>query len=481
VNSATLTTWVQCMLDGTGALGFAFPPRTGTPDTLPVFPLTSTAALDNDNLSISANTLIALDTVLGTGILSQVCPNGTSIPNGCTDFYGYQLWTACAVSVGNPFVNAKLRVPYPVIPLSCFTSASGLASDPSGFYTPFDDLTEGIAHEHVDGLVDPFVPMGWIDLSCPSGGRRARQPEQSNPHVWYQNQELAAYWSNRDQACVAGNNTLATLTLAAAFRNDGPSTFIPQSLKFQLDGRSGKLLGGNGGNGYTFNIQVVNGTSHGYQFPLLQTPAMQVVPIDDTQPVQGNEVINAKCQSDGNLQDAVSGYASRSAAGQRPASERFLRHRWVAGLDRRFLHRPSRHAMAVLQFNWIGSGIILTNDFTANVNQALTYHAQYVKDITTQISFVRSGLTYNRSNRTYYGTIITNNGADTLSNLLPVALTGLPAGVALVNAAGTFNGTPYVNTGTVSSLPPGASTTIPVQFQFAGGTLNYGIAVYSFH
>jgi hypothetical protein len=111
----------------------------------------------------------------------------------------------------------------------------------------------------------------------------------------------------------------------------------------------------------------------------------------------------------------------------------------------------------------------------------LTYHAQYVRDITTQISFVRSGLTYNRSNRTYYGTItIANNGADTLSNLLPVALTALPAGVTLVNAAGTFNGTPYVNTGTVNSLPPGAST-VPVHFQFAGGTLNYGIAVYSFH
>jgi hypothetical protein len=113
------------MLDGTGALGFAFPPRTGTPDTLPVFLLPSTAALNNDNLSISANTLIALDTVLGTGILPQVFPNGTSIPNGCTDFYGLPLVDGAAVSVGNPFVNAKLRVPYAVIPLSCFTSASG--------------------------------------------------------------------------------------------------------------------------------------------------------------------------------------------------------------------------------------------------------------------------------------------------------------------------------------------------------------------
>ena len=175
----------------------------------------------------------------------------------------------------------------------------GLAGDPSGFHTPFEDLTEGIAHELVEGLVDPFVPMGWIDLSPQwwAQGEAADLCYQNNrnPHVWYQNQELAAYWSNRDQACVAGNNTLATLTLAAAFRNDGPSTFIPQSLKFQLDGRSGKLLGGNGGNAYTLSIQVVNGTSHGYQFPapLLQTPAMQVEPIDDTQPVQGNEVINA--------------------------------------------------------------------------------------------------------------------------------------------------------------------------------------------
>jgi hypothetical protein len=133
-------------------------------------------------------------------------------------------------------------------------------------------------------------------------------------------------------------------------------------------------------------------------------------------------------------------------------------------------------------FNWTGSSTVLTNSFNANVNQALFYQAQYVRDVTSEMSFVRSGLTYNRSNQTYYGTVtVTNTGTEILSNLLTVVLTGLPPTVTLVNSAGTYKGSPYVLTTTSAGLPPRASNAIPIQFKITGGSVNYGVSVYSPH
>ena len=490
VNSVTLTTWVQCMLDGSGSIGFAYPPTVGTPDTLPMFFLPATAALNNDNLSLTL-TLIALDSALGTLILLTQFPNGIQIPNGCSDFYGYHFWTSPLVSLSNPFTNTKLRIPYAVIPLQCFTASSPLASDPSGFFTSFDDLSEGISHELVEGLVDPYFPLGWIDFSKPkvfAQGEAAdlcSSANNRNPHVWYQNQIVAAYWSNQDDGCVAGNNTVSTLTLAAAFRNDGPATMVPKSLTFQLDVRSGKLIAGNGptGNNYTFDVlQVVNGTTHSYNFPstLLQTPVSQVVPVDANQPVQGTEVINGNTNRTVNYktQYYVSVLAPALANATPPSNYFDIGNLSVATS----LAYTDRAGIVWQFFNWIGSATVLTNNFTANVNQSLSYQAQYVRDVTSDIAFIRSGLTYNRSTQTYYGTItLTNKGTEILSNVLPVAVTGLPAGATLVNAAGNYRGAPYVNTATASGLPPGASTTIPVLFKISGNSLNYGVSVYSFH
>src|ERR1019366_2393586 len=111
---------------------------------------------------------------------------------------------------------------------------------------------------------------------CYQGGR--------DSNVWYQNQIVSAYWSNLDHTCVVGNaSSLNTITLTAAFRNDGPATVIPKTVTFQLDTRSGKLISGGApnGNNDTFTIQVANQTSHSYQFPAtpVQNPTFQVVPV----------------------------------------------------------------------------------------------------------------------------------------------------------------------------------------------------------
>jgi hypothetical protein len=133
-------------------------------------------------------------------------------------------------------------------------------------------------------------------------------------------------------------------------------------------------------------------------------------------------------------------------------------------------------------FNWIGTAA-LTPSFNVLVNQPMAFQAQYVRDISSNISFTRSGLTFNRSNQIFYGTItITNNGNEFYSNALPLALTGLPAGVMLVNQGGVFKGNPWLPTPGASGLAPGASLTVPVQFKIpAGVNLNYGVTLYSFH
>jgi hypothetical protein len=475
------------MLDGTGAIGFKYPPTIGTPDTLPVIFLPSASALNNDNLSVSGNLLIAIDTAVGTGLLIKLLPNGINIPNGCSDFYGYHIWTSPLASSLNPFTNTKLRIPYAIIPLQCFNATSPLASDPSGFFTGFDDLTEGVSHEIVEGLVDPYFPLGWIDFSKPNVFAQGEAADlcsganNNNPHVWYQNQVVAAYWSNQDEGCVAGNNTVSVLTLHVDYRNDGPATIRPKTVTFTLDVRSGTL---SSANNFTFNtLQVVNGTTHSYKFPspLLQTPTMQVVPADANQPVQGTEVFNGPTTR--RVLYKTQYYVTVLApalANATPASNYFDIGNLNINTGPTYMDTKGT---VWLFFNWTGSATVLTNNFTANVNQSLFYQAQYVRNVSAEMSFVRSGLTYNRATQTFYGTItITNKGNEILSNLLPVVLTGLPPGVVLVNAAGSFQGAPYVNTTTSAGLPPGGSSVIPVQFKIPTNIpLNYGVSLYSFH
>ncbi len=82
----------------------------------------------------------------------------------------------------------------------------------------------------------------------------------------------------------------------------------------------------------------------------------------------------------------------------------------------------------------------------------------------SQISTTASGLAYSRVSKTFSGTVtITNITGTSINGPLEAAFTLLPTGVTLVNATGTYNGSPYI-TVSVSALGAGKSVTIPIQF-----------------
>ncbi len=92
----------------------------------------------------------------------------------------------------------------------------------------------------------------------------------------------------------------------------------------------------------------------------------------------------------------------------------------------------------------------------------------------------RGGLILNRTTNTYNGNlVIRNTGTAVLSGPFTVALTGLPSGVSLANAAGTnFQGSYLVNSAT--TIAAGGALLVPVQFSNPGNVaINYTTKVYS--
>ena len=100
-------------------------------------------------------------------------------------------------------------------------------------------------------------------------------------------------------------------------------------------------------------------------------------------------------------------------------------------------------------------------------------------DVTSQVTALGSGLTYNRATQIYSGTItVANKSALTIAGPIEVLLTNLSAGVTLTNSAGTSSGSPYVATS--GPLAPGASVTLVVQFTATGNArIGYTSKVYS--
>jgi rhamnogalacturonan endolyase len=82
-----------------------------------------------------------------------------------------------------------------------------------------------------------------------------------------------------------------------------------------------------------------------------------------------------------------------------------------------------------------------------------------------QIATTASGLVYSRVTRTFSGTItITNTGVVPVNGPFQIVFTSLTSGVTLVGATGNFNGNPFLTVPGVSSLAPGQSATVNVQF-----------------
>jgi hypothetical protein len=100
-------------------------------------------------------------------------------------------------------------------------------------------------------------------------------------------------------------------------------------------------------------------------------------------------------------------------------------------------------------------------------------------DVTARTTATRSGLVLNRVTGTYNGTILLRNiGATAIAGPVQLLLKGLPTGVTMANAAGTFQSVPYLLTG--STLAPGAAVSLPVQFRNpANARISYTLQIIS--
>jgi hypothetical protein len=81
------------------------------------------------------------------------------------------------------------------------------------------------------------------------------------------------------------------------------------------------------------------------------------------------------------------------------------------------------------------------------------------------IRVTTSGFTLNRTTGNFVGTItLTNTTGQTTNGPFSVVFNSLPSNVTLVNASGTFNGSPYLSIPMVSGLVAGESVVMQVQF-----------------
>jgi hypothetical protein len=98
----------------------------------------------------------------------------------------------------------------------------------------------------------------------------------------------------------------------------------------------------------------------------------------------------------------------------------------------------------------------------------------------SSITTTASGLAYSRVTRTFDGTVtITNISSSAISGPLQILFLGLTTGVTLQNATENLSGTPYL-TVPVTSLQPGQSTTVNVQFQNpSNATVDFSPVIYS--
>jgi len=98
-----------------------------------------------------------------------------------------------------------------------------------------------------------------------------------------------------------------------------------------------------------------------------------------------------------------------------------------------------------------------------------------------QVATTASGLAYSRVSQTFNGTVTVKNiSGSAISGPLQIVFFGMPANVTLVNATGNLSGTPYLTVPAVTSLAPGQSVTVSVQFKNpANAAINITPAIYS--
>jgi hypothetical protein len=113
------------------------------------------------------------------------------------------------------------------------------------------------------------------------------------------------------------------------------------------------------------------------------------------------------------------------------------------------------------------SGKIYVSDTGDNRVRLLTPAAVIVKNL----SITTSGFLFSRVRHLFTGTVlITNTGNQTTPASLQLVFNDLAAGVSLENAAGMFNGSPFITLPAGTTLSPGQSVAVSVQFSDPGNS-----------
>ncbi len=89
----------------------------------------------------------------------------------------------------------------------------------------------------------------------------------------------------------------------------------------------------------------------------------------------------------------------------------------------------------------------------------------------SQVATTASGLAYSRVTQTFNGTVTLKNiGTSAITGPFQIFFYGMPARVTLVNATGSLAGIAYLTVSAVTSLAPGQSVTVSVQFKNPSNT-----------
>lgn len=97
--------------------------------------------------------------------------------------------------------------------------------------------------------------------------------------------------------------------------------------------------------------------------------------------------------------------------------------------------------------------------------QIFPAHIAAAPSVVSSISTTASGLAYSRVTQTFHGTVtIKNTGVSTVNGPFQIVFSSLTPGVTLTNATDSFQGSPFLTVPGITSLAPGQSATIAVQF-----------------
>jgi len=153
----------------------------------------------------------------------------------------------------------------------------------------------------------------------------------------------------------------------------------------------------------------------------------------------------------------------------------------VFGLDGN-LYVSSVYTDQVLRYNGITGQYLDVFASAGDLQEPnyLAFNPSLPTDVSRLVQATSSSLVYNSGTELYTGTLTLKNiGSLTLDGPLYAALIDLTHGVTLANAAGAYDGVPYL-TANISTLAPGATVTLPLRFRNpSNGPIAYTVRTYA--